>query len=159
MGALGIERRQEIERRVDRAKHRRRQRRRIDQASATIDQVIAQRRRAGDIGAEAAKGLGEGADDEVRLVGEATAALAQNAGRMGIVDDEHGVVLAREPADCRERRDIAIHGEHALGQDEFRAVYRLDIDSEARRDGRHRHGDSGSRARLKRRSRNAGSNG
>ena len=44
---------------------------------------------------------------------------------MGVVDDEHGVMLAREASDLGERRDIAVHGEHALGQDEFRPLISL----------------------------------
>ncbi len=41
---------------------------------------------------------------------------------MGIVDDQEGSVLARVRGNFSERRHIAIHRKHALGQDEFRPV-------------------------------------
>ena len=44
---------------------------------------------------------------------------------MRIVDDQAGLVLARETRNRCKRRDIAIHGEHALGQDELRPVISL----------------------------------
>ena len=72
--------------------------------------------------------------------------LAQDAGGVSIVDDEHGVMLAGEASDLGERRDIAVHGEHALGQDEFRPVISLILTQKRSRDGRRRDGGSGSRA-------------
>src|SRR6185436_3924886 len=91
----------------------------------TVDQIVAQSFGAGDISAESAKRLGEGADDHISLARQAATALAQNAGGMSIVDDEHGVMLAGEESDLGERCCIAVHGEHALGQDELRPVISL----------------------------------
>ncbi|ODS01513.1 hypothetical protein AUC69_06605 [Methyloceanibacter superfactus] len=127
MRTLGVHVRHEIEARVDGAEHGRRQRRRVDEAAAAVDEVIAQEIRAGDIGAEAAEGLGEGADDDFGAVREPASPLAQDARRMGIVDDQRRVMGAGQTRDLRDRRHVAIHGEHALGKDEFRAAIALKL--------------------------------
>src|SRR5262245_47162851 len=44
---------------------------------------------------------------------------------MRVVDDQAGLVLGREKRDVRKRRDVAVHREHALGQDEARAAISL----------------------------------
>src|SRR6476619_1209364 len=67
MGALSIERGNEVESGVDRTKNRRRQRGRVNQPGTAVDQVLAQGRGAGDIGTEAAKRLGKRTDDNIRL--------------------------------------------------------------------------------------------
>jgi hypothetical protein len=49
---------------------------------------------------------------------------------VGIVDDEHGVMLAGEASDLGERRNIAVHGKHALGQEELRPLISLILTQE-----------------------------
>jgi hypothetical protein len=44
--------------------------------------------------------------------------LAHEADRMAVVDHRERVKLVREIADALEIRDVAVHGEHAVGRDE-----------------------------------------
>ena len=118
MGPLFIHAGHEVERGVDGAEHGGRKRRGVDDAATAIDEIVAHRLGRSDITAKTAKRLGEGADDDIGVGGKAGARSSQNSCRMRVVDDEAGVMLAREASDLFERRDVAIHGEHALGQDE-----------------------------------------
>src|SRR4029450_4487182 len=65
MRAFGIHARNEVERDIEGAKHGGRQSGRIDEASAAVDEIVAQGFRAGDIAAEAAKRFREGADGDI----------------------------------------------------------------------------------------------
>src|SRR5207248_1929831 len=81
VGTLDVHARNEVERGVDGAQHGRRQRGRIDEARAAIDEVLAYRIRASDIAAEAAKRLREGADGDIGVIRKPPSLLAENARR------------------------------------------------------------------------------
>jgi hypothetical protein len=102
-----------------------RERGRIDQAAAAVDEIIAHAFRTRYVGAKAAERLGEGADHDVSLARKTAPPLAQNPGGMRVVHDQHRVINACEPRDLRHRRDVAIHREHALRKNEFRTAMRL----------------------------------
>ena len=53
------------------------------------------------------------------------APFPEDSGCMRVVDDQAGLMRARKRGDVAERRHVAIHGEDALGQDEFRPVISL----------------------------------
>ena len=83
---------------------------------------------AGDIAAEAAEGLGEGAFENIDAMhdavafGNAAAARAVHADRMNFIDIGHGAVALGEVADFGERRDVAIHRIKALAGDQLGPV-------------------------------------
>ena len=52
----------------------------------------------------------------------AAAGLADKAGRVAVVDHHHRAVLVGQIADGLERRDVAVHREHAVGRDELDAA-------------------------------------
>ena len=74
--------------------------------------------------ADAAEALGEGADDEVDVfVGEgrfaqAAAGVAEDAQRVGLVDEEHGAGFAFDGGDLGERGGVAQHGIEAFDDDQ-----------------------------------------
>ncbi len=55
---------------------------------------------------------------QVELLGGAAARLADHAGRVRLVDHHHGIVLRSEGVDLIERSDVAVHREHAVGDDQ-----------------------------------------
>ena len=76
------------------------------------------------VGAVGAERLAERADDDVDLVLEpglgdgAAAAGAERAGAVRLVDDHAHVVAPGELDDLRQRRDVAVHREDAVGDDQ-----------------------------------------
>ena len=92
--------------------------------------------------ADGADGLGEGADDEVDVVDHAllfsdtAAVLADEAHRMGLVDQHHRAIFLRDGDHLLERRDVAEHRidafEHdqlsGFGREPFQALFeRFDV--------------------------------
>ena len=86
---------------------------------------------AGDERAVGAERLAERADDHVDLALEpglgdgAAAARPERAGAVRVVDHHAHVVAPRELDDLLERRDVAVHREHAVGHDQRPAVVRV----------------------------------
>ena len=79
---------------------------------------------------EAAGGAAErlaqrGGDDvdapgDAAVLGRAAAGLAEEAGGVAVVHHHERVVALGQVADLGERRDVAVHGEHAVGGDQPR---------------------------------------
>ncbi|CFD97354.1 Uncharacterised protein [Bordetella pertussis] len=124
-GARLVQPGHQVQRRVDGAQHGRRQRGGVDETGAGIDQVVAQRPRAGHVGAEAAQALAEGAHGQVDAAGRQArqphAARPQHAGRVRFVQVQEGMVAGRQRGQRRHVGAVAIHAEDALGHDEARA--------------------------------------
>src|SRR5580658_6076844 len=86
-----------------------------------IDQVAG----AADVSAERADGFGECADLNVHaamhfeMIYRATTISTEDAGGMGIVDHHDRSILPREFTQRRERADIAVHGEYAVGDQQL----------------------------------------
>src|SRR3979490_2320399 len=82
----------------------------------------------GDIAAETAERLGEGAFQDIDAVhdavalGDAAAARAVHAGRVPLVDIGHGAVALGEIADPGQWRDVAVHRIQALAHDQLGPV-------------------------------------
>ena len=55
----------------------------------------------------------------------AAAARAERAERVRLVDEHAHVVAVGELDDLRQRRDVAVHAEHAVGGDQRRAAVAL----------------------------------
>src|SRR5439155_23268842 len=49
---------------------------------------------------------------------DAAAAIAENALAVRVVDVDHGAEFLTDPRDVPDRRDVAVHREHAIGDDE-----------------------------------------
>src|SRR5690606_3355709 len=82
-------------------------------------------RAGGDVTAgRAAERLAEGAGDDVHAVhhavqfGRAAPAGADEADGVRVVDHDHGAVPVGEVADLVQRGHVAVHGEHAVGDDQ-----------------------------------------
>ena len=88
-----------------------------------VDEELGQLGRPADVGAVAAEGLAERADQDVHLVLEAgrgdraAPAGSQAAGPVGLVDHEPAAVAARQLGELRQGRDVAVHREDAVGDD------------------------------------------
>ena len=86
---------------------------------------------AADEAAVGAERLAERAGDDVDLALEAglgdraATAGAERAERVRLVDEHADVVAARELDDLRQRGDVAVHAEHAVGRDQRRAPVAL----------------------------------
>ena len=61
------------------------------------------------------------ATEDVAELGRAATGAADEADGVAVVDHHEGVVLVGEIADGAQRRDGAVHGEHAVGGDELEA--------------------------------------
>ena len=94
---------------------------------AALDQVVLEVLAPGDVAAHHADRLGQRADldvdpaVEVEVVDRAAPVAAQHARRVGVVDHDRRLVSLGHVADARERRDVAVHREHAVGDDQDRA--------------------------------------
>ena len=72
----------------------------------------------------AAEALAQGAGQdfdlsaEIETFGGTAARLADHAGRVGLVDHHHGVVLGGQGVDLVERGNVAVHREDAVGHDD-----------------------------------------
>jgi hypothetical protein len=90
-----------------------------------LSQQLDQRPATGHVSARCpAERLAEGAGHEVHTVAHAEelwcagAGRAQDAGSMRVVDHHQRAVLLRHRAQLIERGDVAVHREHAVGDDE-----------------------------------------
>ncbi len=97
---------------------------REDERPGGVDEEVHQLTRAADVGAVAAERLAERADDHVDLVGEsgrrdrAAPAGSDAAGGVGLVDQQAAAVAAGEVRELRQRGDVAVHREDAVGDDQ-----------------------------------------
>ena len=79
-----------------------------------------------DEAAQGAERLGEGAHDQVHLVGQAevvcraAAVVAHHAEAVCVVDHQRGIVSFTELHELRDGRNVAFHGIDAVHDDEFR---------------------------------------
>ena len=113
-----------------------------------------------DVGAVGAERLAERADDEVDLAAQprggdrAAAARPDRAGRVRLVDHQPAAVAAGQLDQLLQRRDVAVHREDAVGDDQRGRVPRLRAGprrgARGRRGGRRRSrpGRGGSRRRC-----------
>src|SRR5690606_6336115 len=75
----------------------------------------------------AAEGLAEGAGEDVDpahgavVLVAAAAGRADEAGRVAVVDHDHGAVLVGEVANRGDAGDVAVHAEDAVGGDHAQA--------------------------------------
>ena len=122
---------QQLERR-HRGRHGRwRQRGGEDQRARGVDQVLRHLLVAAHVGPVGAERLAEGADDHVDLVLQprlghrAAPVRPDRAGAVRLVDHHARVVALRQLDDALQRRDVAIHGEDAIGHDQRPAALRL----------------------------------
>ena len=71
------------------------------------------------------KGFREGAEFEfhlpvdVEMVHDAPATFTEDAFAVTIVDHDHGIMLFGQGHDLVQRRDVTVHGEDAIGDDEL----------------------------------------
>ena len=106
-------------------------------------QKVDQRPRAGDVPAERADRLRQRADLDVdaavqaEMIDGAAALRAEHAARMGIVDHHDAAELVGEVAERRQRSEVAVHAEHAVGDDELPLLAWQRFDNLSRR-RRHR---------------------
>ena len=88
--------------------------------------------RAADVAAERADGLRQRADlnvdatVQIEVVDGAAAVAAQHAGGVRVIDHHDGAVLFRQRGQLRQRADVAVHGEDAVGDDQLVAGLVLD---------------------------------
>jgi hypothetical protein len=89
-----------------------------DEASGTIDEVIAQVGGACSVGAGSAEGFSEGSDEDVRADAElgtqASAGWAEGAKSVGFIDDEGCVVGRRDGGKVDEWGYVAVHAEEGF---------------------------------------------
>ncbi len=93
-----------------------------------MDEHLAQRGRAGDVAPQDADRLRQRPDldvdpaVEVEMVDRAATVAAQHPRRVGVVDEDDGLRLFGRLDDRRQRGDVAIHREHAIGDDQDRPL-------------------------------------
>ena len=98
--------------------------RREDKGARTVDEDLDDGAGGGEIGAEPAEGLTQGAHVQVDLALTAemlrcpASAGTQNAGAMSIIDHEQGIVLLLQSDQSGDWREIAVHAEDAVTDDE-----------------------------------------
>ena len=113
-----------------RGRHGRRLRGREEQRPAALGQVVLEVLPAGDVAAHHADGLGQRADldvdaaVEVEVVDRAAAVAAEHARRVRVVDHDRRFVPVGDVADAGQRRDVAVHREDAVGDDQDRSIRR-----------------------------------
>ena len=89
-----------------------------------VDEPVDERSRAGDESAGAAERLAERADADIdaffdaELLAEPAAAVAEYAGRMRLIDQQHCVVLVGQVGEVGQRGEIAVHAEERVGDDQ-----------------------------------------
>src|SRR2546426_10238351 len=96
-------------------------------------QIVNQIARAADVSSHGADGLAERADLNVYaavaagMVHRAAPTAPENAGGMGVVHHHDAIVFFRQVAELRQRRDVAVHGEDAIGDQQLVAgeIFRL----------------------------------
>ena len=133
-----------LEHQLDRAERaagdRRRERVREELRPRALREDVADLLRRGDVPAgRAAERLAERPGDDVDLAEEAevldgaATRLAEDADAVRVVDDDDGVVLARELDDLGQLREIAFHREHAVRDDQLPRVARRGGEAVAQR--------------------------
>ena len=80
---------------------------------ARCDRRSIERRRRGDVRAEAAERLAERADAQVDR-----GVVVEDPGGVRLVDREEGIVLAGEGGEVRDRRAVAVHAEDQVADDQ-----------------------------------------
>jgi len=134
--ALGL---RQLERAARGRRHRLWERRGVDVGARRLDQVLDEIGPAGHECAERAEGLAERADEHRHLLGTeakvleyAASARAHDTEAVRVVDHEPRILRACDARQLRQRRQIPVHAEHAVGGDERRA---LAVGAEQRRGG------------------------
>ena len=103
-------------------------RRREEERAGALDQDVAQVLRAGDVAAEDADGLAQRPDldrdaaVEPEVVDRAAAVAPEDARGVGVVDEDRRVGRLGRLDDPGQRGDVAVHAEHAVGDDEDQPV-------------------------------------
>ena len=106
----------------------RRVRRREQERPRALGEDLAQRRGARDVAAQHADGLAECPDldrhapVQAEMVDRAPSVPAEDAGGMGVVDEHRRACRLGRLDDPGEWRDVAVHAEHAIGDDEDQPV-------------------------------------
>ena len=104
---------------------RRRMRRREQERPRAVVQEVDERARAGDIAAERADRLRQRSDLDVdpavhaEMVDRAAAVAAEHAARMRVVDHHDASEFLGERAQIGQRPEVAVHAEHAVGNEQF----------------------------------------
>ena len=98
----------------------------VNVGTGFLHQVVREQAGAGDKGTAGADSFAQGPDQHRHVVfrqalGEHTAPAlgAEHPDTMGVVDNQQSVVMAAEPGQFAQRRDIAIHTEHTVGDHQF----------------------------------------
>ena len=118
---LGLE---DVDRRQARRRHGRRVGGREEERPRAVLEHRPQGLRSGDVATEHADRLRERADldvhpaVEVEMVDAAPAVPPEHPGRVGVIDVDDRVVLLGQLDDLRQLGDVAVHAEHAIGDDE-----------------------------------------
>ena len=104
---------------------RRRMRRREQERPRAVIEELDERPAAGDVAAERADRLRQRADLDVdaavhaEVIDRAAAVRAEHAARMRIVDHHDAAELLGERAQLRQRAEIAVHAEDAVGDEQL----------------------------------------
>ena len=116
----------ELDRAERAARDGRRKRVREELRPRALREDVADLLRRGDVAAgRAAERLAERPGDHVDLAEQAevldrsASGLPEDADAVRVVDDDHGVVLARELDDLGQLREVAFHGEDAVRDDQL----------------------------------------
>ena len=118
---------EDVERGDARGGDRRRMRRRKEERPGAVIEKLDERCRSGDVSAQRAEGLRERADLYVHaamhaeVIDRAASVAAEHAARVRVVHHHDAAELVGQIAELRKRAEIAIHAEHAIG-DEQRAL-------------------------------------
>ena len=116
---------QHVERRDAGGRDGRRMRGREQERPSAMVEKLDEIARAADVAAERADGLRQRADldidaaVQVEVVDGAAAVAAQHAGSVRVVDHHDGAVLFRQRGQLRQRADVAVHREDAVGDDQL----------------------------------------
>ena len=95
-----------------------------DEAAGPVDEQFDELARAGDESARGAQGLAQSAHLNLDVagqplrLGESAAVLSEKAGGVRFIEQKPGAVLLLELDDFAQRGEIAVHAEHAFGDDE-----------------------------------------
>ena len=65
---------------------------------------------------------------QVKVIHDAAPALAQNAFAVRVIDHQQDIVFLRHSVQFRQRRDVAVHAEHAIGDDQTPSITRSCFD-------------------------------
>ena len=116
---------QDVECRDARGGDRRRMRRGEQERARAVIEVIDQVLRPADVAAQRADGLRQRAHlhvdaaVHVEVVDRPAAVAAQHARGVGVVDHHDGAVLLGQGGELVHRADVAVHREHAVGDDQL----------------------------------------